>query len=304
VMQAGAGLIQNVPSARPKDHPLPRQQDNLLQPGPARDSLGRPMSLATPSPCPPHHLVLAGAVIDPGQGAPAPGRYGIYLAADDWQASPLTADQAGLRLLFDDPRFVDAEPVAVYPRAVGSFDKVQEVFAGVPGAQGTIVLADGTIYHGSGGQVFNSDLYFQQGADLPGQLTDAGTGPIFAAPPKGSVQTIRIYASRRDRFDDPVVPRLPGAWELLVNVPTNRASLGTWLPAGVPTVLAGFDAEGKIVRWTTAPKDSEGRQATFYAFAGDHYSGVRPSSQNFCLGCHPGHSGFGRADHRHGESVK
>ena len=53
--------------------------------------------------------------MEPGQYAPAPGRYGLYLAADDWQGAPLTADHAKLQLLFDDPSFVDAEPVAVYP---------------------------------------------------------------------------------------------------------------------------------------------------------------------------------------------
>lgn len=301
VYQADPGLINNVPSARPRTEPLPRQQPDLLRPAPAHDAAGRPLSLATPSPCPPHHVVLSGAPLEAGQASPAPGRYGLYLAGDTWDAAP--AGQPDLQLLFDDPAFVDAEPVAVYPRPLTPWDKVREVPASVTGGLGKIKLADGTTYEGLGGQVFNSSLYLRQMMDLPGQKTDTGEAPIFDAPPANTLHTIAVYASRRDRFDDPLKPRVPGAWELLVKVPTNGENFGTWLPAGVPTVLAGFDAAGKVARWTTAPKDSTGRQATFYAFAGDHYSGVRPNGQHFCLGCHPGHSGLTRADHRHAERV-
>jgi len=69
-------------------------------------------------------------------------------------------------------------------------------------------------------------------------------------------------------------------------------------------VLAGFTQAGKVMRWTTAAKDSEGRQASFYAFAGDHYSAVRPLGKHFCIGCHPGHSSLARAGHNHAEQVK
>jgi hypothetical protein len=115
---------------------------------------------------------------------------------------------------------------------------------------------------------------------------------------------LRIYASRRDRFDDPEVPRIPGRWELLLKVPITNEGAGAMVPSGVPTVLAGFDNEGKVLRWTTKATDRNGTRATFYAFAGDHYSGARPGARHFCIGCHPGHSGLGQTDHRHHEKMK
>src|SRR5262249_22906270 len=151
---------------------------------------------------------------------------------------------------------------------------------------------------------FNSGLYVFQHGDLPGQKTDRGEGPIFAAPPAKSIHSIRVYASRRDRFDDPLKLRVQGDWELLVDAPVNGDNFGTRIPAGVPTVLAGFDPTGRVVRWTTPAKDMEGEQATFYAFAGDHYSAARAMGKHFCIGCHPGHSGLAGADHHHAEKAK
>ena len=54
---------------------------------------------------------------------------------------------------------------------------------------------------------------------------------------------------------------------------------------------------------TTAAKDSEGRQAGFYAFAGDHYSLTSAGGRHFCVGCHPGHSGMPLAQHRQAEQL-
>ena len=261
-------------------------------------------------------MLLAGAPITAGAPTTA---YGIYLAADQWDtdsslpvgegqgvrghAEPITAERAGLTLLFDDPDLVDAEPVAVYARQSRFWSK--EPPAPPPEAPAVdLRLADGTNYRGPAGTIFNSALYVQQVGDLPGQQTDVGQGPIFDRPPTNSLHTMRIYAARRDRFDDPVKPRLAGAWELLVDAPATGDSASALLPAGVPTVLAGFDTAGRVVRWTSAAKDSDGRQATFYAFAGDHYSAVRPLGKHFCIGCHPGHSSLGRADHRHAEQSK
>jgi hypothetical protein len=75
------------------------------------------------------------------------------------------------------------------------------------------------------------------------------------------------------------------------------------LPTDTPTVLAGFGPDGKVVKWTTAAKDSTGRRATFYAFAGDHYSLTAPGGRHFCVGCHPGHSGLPGTQHKHAERV-
>jgi hypothetical protein len=306
VVQAEAGLLHNVPSARPVGQSLPAQRDYHLLRGPASDAAGRKLSLATPSPCPTHHVLLAGAPLEAGASGFEPGAYGIYLASDNWEtdaATPITAERAGLTLLFDDPELVDAEPVAVYARHSRLWrTKPTPTPAAAPTDE--LRLANGTTYRGPAGTVFNSGLYAFQHGDLPGQRTDTGEGPIYDRPPGQSLHTIRIYASRRDQFDDPVKPRIPGGWELLMETPVNGEGFGVRLPAGVPTVLAGFTKAGRVLRWTTAAKDSQGRQATFYAFAGDHYSAVRPFGKHFCIGCHPGHSSLARADHHHAEQIK
>jgi hypothetical protein len=229
---------------------------------------------------------MTGAPLQPGQAAPAPGSYGLYLADQDWQTEDeRPAPKAGLRLLFDDPDFVDAEPVAVYARPVrGNWPDIPAT-----PAQGEARP------EGPAGRV-ESSLMISVDQDLPGQATDTGARPIFDEPPAGAIDHVRIYASRRDRFDDPVRPRVEGGWGLVAEVPVKNG-FSTWLPAGVPMVLAGFDRDGRVARWTTAARDSQGRQATFYAFAGDHYSGTRPGVYQFCNGCHPGHSILEKPDH-------
>jgi hypothetical protein len=52
----------------------------------------------------------------------------------------------------------------------------------------------------------------------------------------------------------------------------------------------GLDRDGKIASWPGRAADSTGRKAQFFAYAGDHYSGMRPRSYHFCIGCHPGHT--------------
>ncbi len=170
IMQAEPGLIENVPSARPRQSPLPVQQEHLLQGGPAADANGRLLSLATPGPCPPHHVVLSGAPLGPGRLVAAPGNYALYLADDNWAlpaGQPISAVQAQLQLLFDDPEFVDAEPSAVYVRPLTLWDKVPDAVAAGSRADGQITLADGSVYHGRGGQLFNSAPYIQQGRRSP-----------------------------------------------------------------------------------------------------------------------------------------
>jgi hypothetical protein len=206
-------------------------------------------------------------------------------------------------LLFDDPEMVDAEPVAVYARPIPDRDEVREgVAPTLPPGKG-VDLADGRPYHGPAGVVFNSALYARLVNDAPGQETDRGEKPIFDAMPEHTLHHVRVYASHRDRFDDPHQVRIVGGWELLVKLPVTGASAGGWVPAGMPTVLAGFTREQRVARWQTAARDSQGRQATFYAFAGDHYSAVRAGGQHFCVGCHPGHSGLTRSDHHHAERL-
>ena len=141
-----------------------------------------------------------------------------------------------------------------------------------------------------------------------GRVTEPTTGlgeaPVYDSPPPGRIRELRIYASRRDRFDDPDSPRIPGRWELILRIPANNGSAGDWIPTDTPTVLAGFDGNGKIVEWGTEPRDRDGRSARFYAFAGDHYSLAQPRGRHFCVGCHAGHSGLPPEAHQHAERQK
>src|SRR5207245_5029403 len=119
---------------------------------------------------------------------------------------------------------VDAEPVAVYRRSFPDFAKVKTPL-GNARTVGGLRLANGTAYDGPVGTIFNSSLYLAPVADAPGQYTDSGEGPIFEPPPR-DLHKIRIYASRRDRFDDAVKPRVAGVWELLVELPATGESVG------------------------------------------------------------------------------
>jgi hypothetical protein len=299
VQAAQSGSLHHVPSARPRHQALPAQERNWFRSPVIRDTKGDLITgWATPGPCPPNHVVLSAAPWH--QDTQRPGSHGIYLSDPArWGDTDDT-----VTLLFDDPQLVDAEPVAVYSRHSKLWPSKPMPPPPEESKFAPLQLADGKMHHGPAGTIFNSTLYGLQVGDLPGQKTDTGAGPIFDAPPAGSMHSIRVYASRRDRFDDPFKLRSEGVWELLIDAPTNGESIGTRVPADVPTVLAGFDRSGKVVRWTTNAKDSEGKQATFYAFAGDHYSAARPMGKHFCIGCHPGHSSLSAADHRHAESRK
>jgi hypothetical protein len=302
VVQALPGMITSSPSAAAPGHPLPKPEGTFLRRGPDRDADGRPLRLATPSPCPPNHILLAGAPVAEGAAGPDPGAYGLYLARDDWPegTAPADASVIGLQLLFDDPDLVDAEPVAVYERTPPMHDPKAPPTVGAPPA--TWSLVGGRAYHGPTGAVFSTGLDRSTTMDdLPGQRTDTGQGPVFHNPPNGAIDHLRIYAAHRDRFDDPDRPRVPGEWELLLKVPVKNGAAGTWVPTESPTVLAGYDRDGHIVRWETPARDQAGHAASFYAYAGDHYSLTRPNARHFCVGCHPGHSGLPAASHAHAE---
>jgi hypothetical protein len=240
-----------------------------------------------------------------GASAPRPEDYGIYLAKDDWPVGNESASptQVDLKLLFDDPDLVDAEPVAVYERKFTLRESGSEVSG--PGTAPTeLSLVSGNVYSGPVGQVLVTAVDAPTlMRDLPGQRTDTGNGPIFDSPPTGAIDHLRIYAARRDRFDDPVKPRVPGDWELILKIPIKNGVAATMVPTDTPTVLAGFDKAGHIVRWSTSAKDRRGSQATFFAYAGDHYSLAQPNGKHFCVGCHPGHSGFSLETHKHAESL-
>ncbi|MFO0798741.1 MAG: hypothetical protein U0804_14810 [Gemmataceae bacterium] len=282
VAQVEPGTIAAVPSAAAAALPAlsGTRLRRIVEPS-------RPAWFATPSPCPPAGVLLAGTV------DPAPGAFGLYLAPDEWPEEG-EARPVELKLLFNDPDLVDAEPVAVYRRTVY---EVPAASSDASAPDRTLQLLSGKKYVGTTGNLFATGLTGQQMADLPGQRTDAGNGPVFGPPPAGAIVKLKVWASRRDRFDDPGRPRVPGAWEPLVEYPAGDTAGGP-VPTDAPTVLAGFGRDGKVVRWESAATDAAGRRAAFYAFAGDHYSLVRPGGRHFCVGCHPGHSGMPPADHR------
>jgi hypothetical protein len=304
VVQIPPGTIANVPSARPADHQLPLPENLHLRRGPDRDADGRALWLATPSPCPQDQVLLSAASVSAGAKAPDHGAFGIYLANDDWPEgdTPPSANQIGLRLLFDDPDLVDAEPVAVYGRKI----HLNEATKDTSGSGAAAAELMGGQYPTTPAGSFMAtavDAPTLMG-DLPGQKTDRGQGPIFDASPAGAIDHLRIYAARRDRFDDPIKPRIPGNWELIMKAPVKAGVVTGRLPVDTPTVLAGFDKDGHIVQWTTPAKDSRGQQGVFYAYAGDHYSLSRPNARSFCVGCHPGHSGVPPDTHKHAEIMR
>lgn len=283
VFQVPPGLTTYAPSSKYPPEYLLRDEPSFHFDG------------GTPSPCPENKIVFSTELNYGKAGSPEVLIHTICLISDD----PGLAHDGSL---FADPNFVNAEPVAVYPRPVPLMDNVTE-FTAPPGVEPPpIKLENGTTYTGPSGGVFGSQLTVNQHAGYPWQTTPDGRGPIFAGPPKGLIDHIRIYASYRDRFDDPVKERIAGGWELLLKAPVTAADgFGAQVPAGIPTVLAGFTKEGKVAKWRT-----QGTQAGafLYAFAGDHYSVVKPGGRTFCIGCHPGHSGLGPNDHRHAERLR
>lgn len=304
VVQTPPGMVRHAPSAQRTESSLPRSEGVLVRRGPNRDADGRPLWLATPSPCPTAHILLSGATIHGNAKTPKPGDYGLYLASDKWPEGIARADAIDLKLLFDDPEMVDAEPVAVYPRHIDLHDPAREpVSRATP--PGELALMNGQPYRGSMGNLLATavDAPTRMG-DLPGQQTDAGSAPIFDDPPPGSLDHLRIYAARRDRFDDPHKPRIPGEWDWILKVPIRGGAGASWVPTDAPTVLAGFGSDGRIVQWSTNARDLQGRRATFYAYAGDHYSLAQPLGKHFCVGCHPGHSGLPPVAHDHAERLK
>jgi hypothetical protein len=305
VVQAPPGLLANAPSAIGTGDRLPRSKGTTLRRGPDRDAEGRPLWLATPSPCPPSSLLMSGAAIVEGESVPRPGAYGLYMCNENWpeQIEPASAADIDLKLLFDDPDFVDAEPVAIYERNIALNDPKTPGGQATPPAESK--LANGRVYEGPMGQLLATAIDSPTlMRNLPGQRTDSNQEPIFDAPPAGKIDHIRIYAANRDRFDDPKEPRIAGNWELILRVPVQKGVASSWVPAGVPTVLAGFDSKGHVVRWTTTATDSTNKQASFYAYAGDHYSLAQPNGKHFCVGCHPGHSGMSSESHNHGERLR
>lgn len=286
VAQADQGRVSSAPSALAAGAEYPRQAEPAVRWAPHATADGRAWSLATPSPLPPDRVLVAAAPVT--SGAVTPGGYGIYeLPEGGWGADRRAVGD--LKPLFDDPDLVDAEPVAVYRRPIDP----GPVLANATWSDEpvSIPLAGGK-YLGPAGRVHNLNLYSPETGNFPGQATDAGGGRLVPPFPPGSMTTIAFYVARRDRFDDPTRPVVPGPLERLTEVPVIQDGSGGFdarMPTGDPTLLLGLGPTGKVASVTGAP-DSAGRSGTFYAFAGDHVSGVRPGGYHFCTGCHTGHT--------------
>lgn len=277
--QADWGYLRVAPSSLAAGGRLPNQVGGTLQYAPDRDDQDREMTAGCPSPCPNGTVLFTGAPV----GAP-PGAFGLYLFPQEWSTWQRP------QFLFDDPRLADAEPVAVYrrpmdarsskPSSVKNYDRPNE-----------LKLASGKPYSGQLGLFENSMINVPAPDEFKGQQTDIGQGPVI--PPPTNIKSVVFFAAHRDRFDDPVKPRVVGGWERLLDAPLDgRGGLRAWVPAmgTSASVLAGLDENGKVATWTSKAKDSAGRSATFFAVAGDHYSGTRADGYHFCLGCHTGHT--------------
>lgn len=277
--QADWGYLRSAPSSLANGTHLPNQTGGSLLYAPDRDDNDRELTMGCPSPCPKGMVLFSGAPV--GQG---PGSFGIYLLPEEW--STWQRPQA----LFDDPRFVDAEPVAVYRRPLDA-NVSSSTKANTADRPLEVDLVSGRRYEGQFGQFMNSMINVPAPDEFKGQKTDTGEGPVI--PPPTNVKSVAFFAAHRDRFDDPEIPRVKGEWERIFVAPLDKqGGLRTWVPAmgRSASVLAGLDENGKIAKWTSKAKDANGRSASFFAIAGDHYSGTKPDGFHFCLGCHAGHT--------------
>jgi len=292
VAQSALGYVASAPSSLSAGAQLPEPKDPQLAWLNASDETRRPFSIATPSPIPGGVLVAAAPV--GADGRPNPRDYGLYTVdASGW---PILSGPSAMYLmpLFDDPDLVDAEPVAVYERPIES-GPLRFPTAWPADEEKTIPLASGRTYRGPAGKLHGELLTSPNTGAFPGQTPKAGDGPIFPHFAQGSIAKIAFYSSHRDRYDDPGRVVVRGELEKLLEVATNKRSSGggfeAMLPAGSPTLLIGLGSDGKVV---TVPVPGNNR-ASFYAFAGDHVSGIRVGGYHFCTGCHTGHTFTGNA---------
>ncbi len=285
--QADWGYIRTSPSSLADGEELPYEGGAQLYIGPDRDAEGRALTAACPSPAPDNLVLFAASPADS-----PPASFGIYKVSDEWATgTPMP------QLLFDDPALVDSEPVAVYSRRFVTEPRrvVPPLAEGYHPPKG-VKLTSGGSYTGSMGYIENIAISQAIRNPIPwhdrsgGERIDPRANPLVSPPP--NVASVAVYSAGRDRFDDPDQLRVTGAWEKRVVVPlVGRDALRGWIPSDPlrPSVLVGLDGDGRVARWTGAA--SEYRPAKSYvAYAGDHYSGVRPNGYHYCNGCHTGHT--------------
>ncbi len=287
LVQADWGYIRTSPSSLAAGENLPYEGGARRDFGPTRDAEGRALIAACPSPAPDQSVLFAASPA----GSP-PTSFGIYKVSDDWTGSaPLP------RLLFDDPDLVDAEPAAIYPRRFIPEPRpltppLAEGYAAPEGVK----LESGAMHTGSMGYLENLALSTAIRNPIPWhdrsgpERIDPRANPLVSPPP--NVASIAVYSANRDRFDDPDRLRVPGTWEKQVVLPVvGGDDLMAWVPSDPlrPSVLVGQDREGKVARWAGVASGNRPAR-TYFAYAGDHYSGVRPNGYHYCNGCHTGHT--------------
>jgi hypothetical protein len=287
LVQADWGHIRTSPSSLADGEDLPYEGGAQRFFGPARDAEGRELIAACPSPAPENLVLFAGSPA----GSP-PTSFGIYKVADDW-----TAGTPVPQLLFDDPDLVDAEPVAVYPRRfIPEPSRLISPVADAYNPPKSIKLASGESYSGMMGYLENVAMRTAIRNPIPwhdrsgGKQIDPRVNPLVSPPP--NVASVAVYSANRDRFDHPDQLRIPGAWEKQVVSPlVADDDLRAWVPSDPlrPSVLVGLDDHGKVARWAGVVSGNRPKR-TYFAYAGDHYSGIRPNGYHYCNGCHTGHT--------------
>ena len=287
LVQADWGYIRTSPSSLAAGGDLPYEGGAKRDFGPDRDAEGRPLAAACPSPSPDRSVLFAASPIGSPESA-----FGIYKVAEDWNAgTPLP------RLLFDDPALVDSEPVAVYPRRfVPEPRRMTPPLADGYHPPESLKLESGATHAGAKGYLENVAMatairnpipWHDRSGETP---VDPRANPIVSPPP--NVASIAVYSANRDRFDDPDQLRIPGTWEKQSVLPvTGGDDIMAWVLSDPlrPAVLVGQDKEGKVARWEGAAKGDRPAR-TYFAYAGDHYSGIRSNGYHYCNGCHTGHT--------------
>jgi hypothetical protein len=284
--QADWGYIRTSPSSLGIGEDLPYEGGAELHFGPSKDAQGRDLIAACPSASPDHTVLFAGSV-----DAAAPKTFAIYKVAEDWKLSTPVP-----QMIFDDPEFVDAEPVAIYSRHFVPEPRLLTTAIVAYTPPESIKLASGAIHAGAMGFIENLAMSAAIRNPIPwhdrskGQIVDPRANPLVSPPP--NVAAITVYSANRDRFDDPEKTRILGEWEKQAVLPLlDSNAFRGWVPTDPlkPSVLVGIDTEGKVARWTGAASGDRPAR-NYFAYAGDHYSGIRPNSYQYCNGCHTGHT--------------
>jgi hypothetical protein len=285
--QADWGYIRTAPSSLADGEELPYEGGAQLLFGPNRDTEGRELTAACPSPSPDNSVLFAAA---PTSSPPA--AFGIYKVSDDW-----TTSTAVPQLLFDDPNLVDAEPAAVYPRRfINEPRTMTPPLAESYNRPKSVKLASGASYADAMGFIQNIAMSTAIRNPIPwhdrsnGERIDPRENPLVSPPP--NVASVAVYSANRDRFDYPDQLRVPGSWEKqLVSPMLGKDNFSAWVPSDPlrPSVLVGLDEKGKVARWAGVVTVNRPAR-TYFAYAGDHYSGIRRNGYHYCNGCHTGHT--------------